>query len=50
MANIDANYDKMNVIYDKWITPGLPPTRACIEAKLASPKYKIEVRVVAAAL
>jgi enamine deaminase RidA (YjgF/YER057c/UK114 family) len=50
MQNIDADYNKMNVIYDNWITPGSPPTRACVEAKLASPKYKIEIRVVAAAL
>lgn len=50
MQNIDADYSKMNIIYDKWFTPGSPPTRACVEAKLASPKYKIEIRVVAAAL
>jgi enamine deaminase RidA (YjgF/YER057c/UK114 family) len=50
MQNIDADYSKMNIIYDKWFTPGSPPTRACVEAKLASPKYKIEIRVVAAAI
>lgn len=48
--NIEADYDKMNVIYDNWITPNQPPTRACVQATLASPKYKIEIRVVAATL
>lgn len=28
---------------------GKPPCRACVEAKLANPKYKIEIRVIAAA-
>lgn len=50
LVNIDADYNSMNKIYDDWITPGLPPTRACVQAKLASPKYKIEIRVVAATL
>jgi enamine deaminase RidA (YjgF/YER057c/UK114 family) len=38
----------MNEIWDAWITPGTAPTRACGEAKLATPEYKVEVIVVAA--
>jgi len=41
--------NKKNIVYDKWIISGKPPTRACIEAKLYSPDCKVEVRVIAAA-
>ena len=33
---------------DAWVAPGRPPTRACVEARLASPKYAVEIRVLAA--
>ena len=43
-----ADFAKMNEVWDVWITPGTSPARACGEAKLASPEYKVEVIVVAA--
>ncbi len=43
-----ADFAEMNEIWDAWITPGTAPTRACGEAKLATPEYKVEVIVVAA--
>ena len=43
-----ADFAEMNEIWDDWITPGTAPTRACGEAKLAKPEYKVEVIVVAA--
>ena len=43
-----ASYAEMNSIWDAWVAPGRPPTRACVEAKLASPKYAVEIRVLAA--
>ncbi len=43
-----ADFAKMNEVWDAWITPGTSPARACGEAKLASPEYKVEVIVVAA--
>src|SRR4051812_29910607 len=43
-----AAYAEMNSVWDAWVAPGRPPTRACVEAKLASPKYAAEIRVVAA--
>jgi enamine deaminase RidA (YjgF/YER057c/UK114 family) len=43
-----ADYDGMNKIYDKWIIPGQPPCRACVQAKLASPEWRVEIRVIAA--
>ena len=42
------DYERFNALYDKWIVPGKPPCRACLEAKLASPKFLVEVRVIAA--
>ena len=38
----------MNEIWDGWLTPGSSPARACSEAKLATPDFKVEVTVVAA--
>ena len=43
-----AGYAEMNSVWDAWVAPGRPPTRACVEAKLASPKYAVEIRVLAA--
>lgn len=41
------DYDGMNQVYDKWITPGSPPPRACVQATLAKPEWKIEIRCIA---
>ena len=47
LDNMD-DFAKMNEVWDAWITPGTSPARACGEAKLAAPEYKVEVMVVAA--
>jgi len=49
LADLDKDYDGMNSVYDKWIAPGKPPCRACIQAKLATASYRVEFKVVAAA-
>jgi enamine deaminase RidA (YjgF/YER057c/UK114 family) len=41
-------FDEMNSVWDKWVVPGQTPARACVEARLAHPKYLVEIRVVAA--
>ena len=43
-----TDFAKMNEVWDAWVTPGTSPARACGEAKLAAPEYKVEVMVVAA--
>ncbi|MEW9805172.1 RidA family protein [Mesorhizobium marinum] len=43
-----ANFAEMNAVWDAWIDPANPPARATGEAKLAAPKYNVEVIVVAA--
>ena len=43
-----ANFAEMNSVWESWVSPGNTPARATVEAKLASPDYKVEIMVVAA--
>ena len=43
-----ADYDAMNAVWDEWVPEGSAPTRACVEARLAHPGWRIEVVVTAA--
>lgn len=43
-----SDFAAMNEIYDAWVSPGNPAARACGEAKLATPGYKVEFIVTAA--
>ncbi len=43
-----TNFAEMNAVWDAWVSPGNTPVRACVEAKLAAPDYKVEIMVVAA--
>ena len=43
-----GTFAEMNSVWDKWVSPGHTPTRATVEAKLAAPKYGVEIRVTAA--
>lgn len=43
-----AFYDEMNAVWDAWVVPGQAPARACVEARLANPDYKLEIQVTAA--
>ncbi|WP_321344326.1 RidA family protein [Breoghania sp.] len=47
LASMD-DFAEMNAVWDAWIDPANPPTRACGESKLATPDYKVEIIVVAA--
>lgn len=42
------DFDRMNVVWDAWVTPGQAPTRCCGEVKLADPGYLVEIVVTAA--
>jgi enamine deaminase RidA (YjgF/YER057c/UK114 family) len=44
-----ADFAAMNAVWDAWVPQGHTPARATVEAKLASPAYKIEIQVVATA-
>ena len=43
-----ANFAGMNAVWDAWVSPGNTPGRACVEARLAAPQWKVEIAVVAA--
>jgi enamine deaminase RidA (YjgF/YER057c/UK114 family) len=41
-------FDEMNSLWDKWVPAGATPARACVEAKLATTEYAVEIGVIAA--
>lgn len=43
-----ADFAEMNAVWDAWVPEGHAPTRACGEARLATPEYKVEVILIAA--
>ena len=47
LANM-GTYDDMNAAWDAWVDPANTPARATVEARLASPKYLVEIAVIAA--
>lgn len=42
-----STFAEFNSVWDAWVTPGKEPTRTCVEAKLAAPKYMVEITVTA---
>jgi enamine deaminase RidA (YjgF/YER057c/UK114 family) len=47
LANM-GTYAEMNAAWDAWVDPANTPARATVEARLASPKYLVEIMAVAA--
>ena len=43
-----AHIQAFNTVWDNWVTPGQTPARACVQAPMARPEYKVEIMVVAA--
>ena len=43
-----GHFKQMNTIWDAWVSPDNAPARACIEVRLATPDYLVEVGVIAA--
>lgn len=43
-----GTFAEMNAVWDAWVSPGNTPARACVEAKLASPQFTVEIAVIAA--
>ncbi|MBI1396748.1 MAG: RidA family protein [Betaproteobacteria bacterium] len=41
-------FDAMNAVWDEWVPEGSAPARACVESRLAHPRYLVEIRVIAA--
>lgn len=47
LADITTFAD-MNAAWDSWVPAGHTPARATVEAKLATPAYRVEIAVIAA--
>lgn len=47
LASLD-DYDAMNAAWDAWVVPGQVPARATVEARLANPAWRVEIKLVAA--
>jgi enamine deaminase RidA (YjgF/YER057c/UK114 family) len=46
---VDINtFAEMNEVWDAWVSPGSTPARACVEARLAAPKYGVEISLIVA--
>jgi enamine deaminase RidA (YjgF/YER057c/UK114 family) len=43
-----ADFATFNTVWDAWVPEGATPARACIEARLANPSYRVEIAVIAA--
>ena len=43
------HFQEMNSAWDAWVDAENPPARATVEARLATPKYWVEIMVTAAA-
>ena len=43
-----GTFAEMNSVWDPWVSPGNTPARACVESKLATPDYLVEIAVICA--
>jgi len=43
-----STFGEMNPVWEAWVSSGNTPARATVEAKLATPDYKVEIVVTAA--
>jgi enamine deaminase RidA (YjgF/YER057c/UK114 family) len=43
-----GTFAEMNSVWDPWVSPGNTPARACVESKLATPEYLVEIAVICA--
>ncbi len=43
-----STFADMNKVWDVWVPKGNTPARATVEAKLATPDYKVEIACIAA--
>ena len=43
-----GTFAEMNSVWDQWVSPGNTPARACVESRLATPEYLVEIAVICA--
>lgn len=44
-----ADYSAMNDVWEDWLPTGTAPVRACVQAQLANPGFRVEMVITAAA-
>lgn len=47
LANMD-DFAEMNGVWDAWVAEGHAPARACVESRLATPDFTVEIGIIAA--
>ncbi|MBY8976632.1 RidA family protein [Rhodobacteraceae bacterium NNCM2] len=47
LASMD-DFAEMNAVWDAWVPAGAAPARACVESRLASPDFTVEIGIIAA--
>lgn len=47
LANGD-DFAAMNAAWDAWVVAGSAPVRCTVEARLMNPKFKVEIKIIAA--
>lgn len=47
LAN-STDFAAMNVAWDAWVVAGSAPVRCTVQAQLMNPKYKVEIKIIAA--
>ncbi|WP_416262424.1 RidA family protein [Gibbsiella quercinecans] len=43
-----ADFAAMNAAWDAWVSAGSAPVRCTVQARLMNPKYKVEIKIIAA--
>ncbi|HID9392062.1 TPA: RidA family protein [Serratia marcescens] len=43
-----ADFAAMNSAWDAWVVAGSAPVRCTVQAQLMNPKYKVEIKIIAA--
>ncbi|MBH2515055.1 RidA family protein [Serratia ureilytica] len=43
-----ADFAAMNAAWDAWVVAGSAPVRCTLQAQLMNPKYKVEIKIIAA--
>ncbi|CDH24540.1 RidA family protein [Xenorhabdus bovienii] len=43
-----ADFAGMNTAWDAWVVAGSAPVRCTVQAELMNPKYKVEIKIIAA--
>ncbi|MCL2895678.1 RidA family protein [Brenneria tiliae] len=47
LADAD-DFAAMNAVWDAWVAPGSAPVRCTVQARLMNPRFKIEIKAIAA--